>query len=212
MTFPIRVLVADDHETVRKGLRALFESVPDVIVVQDTADAESTVESVGAKAPDLVVLDLSMPRMGGLAAIREIKQLRPETAVVVLSRHRDPAFVREALNAGAAGYVLKQSPFNELRQAVQTAARGGKYVDPGLSASPAWPAPFTLHSSSISGRESDVVRRTALGESNKEIARALGIAVKTVEVHKANAMRKLGMRHRSDLVRYAAAQGWLREP
>ena len=210
MTQRIRVMLVDDHEAVRQGLRALFETVPEVEVVEDVGDAEAAVAGVRATAPDLVVLDLSMPKTGGLAAIRQIKAERPDTAIVVLTRHSDLAFVREALRNGASGYVLKQSPFGELRRATTLVGNGEQYVDSRLK--DAFQEPARESTGQISNRERDVLRRTALGQSNKEIATALGIAVKTVEVHKGNGMRKLDLPDRAALIRYAALQGWMAEP
>jgi DNA-binding NarL/FixJ family response regulator len=204
-------MLADDHETVREGLRALFATVPDVDVVEDVGDGESAIDRVRAVEPDLLVLDLSMPKAGGLSALRSIKRDKPNTAVVVLTRYRDPAFVREALASGASAYVLKQSPFSELQRAVASAARGGKYIDRRLLSMDGEYRRFD-ETPDVSDRERDVLRRTALGQSNKEIAWDLRIAVKTVEVHKTHAMRKLDLRDRADLIRYATMHGWLREP
>jgi len=207
----LRVMLADDHETVRQGLRALFASVPGIDVVEEVGDAESAIARAKALAPDLLVLDLSMPKSGGLAAIRELKRVASKTKVVVLTRYRDAAFVREALSAGAVAYVLKQSPFSELHQAVMQASHGKRYIDHTLAALMEEHAAIDT-TGRVSDRERDVLRRAALGQSNKEIASALNIAVKTVEVHKTQGMRKLDLRDRSDLIRYATMQGWLFEP
>lgn len=207
----LRVMLADDHETVRQGLRALFASVPGIDIVEEVGDAESAVARARAVTPDLLVLDLSMPKAGGLAAIRELKREASKMEIVVLTRYRDPAFVREALTAGAVAYVLKQSPFSELHQAVRHAARGERYIDRALAAQMEDRAAIDA-TGKVSDRERDVLRRAALGQSNKEIASALSIAVKTVEVHKTQGMRKLDLRDRADLVRYATMQGWLAEP
>lgn len=207
----IRLLLADDHEMVRQGLRALFATMPEVEVVEETGDAETTVARVRETSPDLLVLDLCLPMAGGLSAIRDIRSQDRNTPIVVLTRHRDSAFVRDALAAGANAYVLKQSPFSELQHAVTQAARGERYVDRQLAARVQDP-PSNGVRRPVSTRERDVLRRAALGHGNKEIAAALGIAVKTVEVHKAQGMRKLDLRDRSDLVRYATLQGWLSEP
>jgi DNA-binding NarL/FixJ family response regulator len=207
----IRVLLADDHETVRQGLRALLEKDAEVEVVGDVADAASAVESARIHTPDLVVLDISMPKRSGLSTISQITTAHPETRIVVLTRHRDPAFVRDALSSGASGYVLKQSPFSELRLAIDKVWRGESHIDGGVMA-PEVPRPTGgFRAFRITDRERDVLRRTALGHSHKDMAAALGLAVKTIEVHKANAMRKLGLRDRRDLIRFAAAQDWLRD-
>jgi two-component system response regulator NreC len=207
----VRVLIADDHGTVREGLRRLLESVPEIEVVGDVADGASAVHAVQATSPDVVVLDISMPQLSGLDAIGPITAERPRTRVVVLTRHRDLPFVREALAAGASGYVLKQSAFSELRAAISAVTQGRQYIDPLIPPVDVAPPAGSPGAASVSGREWEVLRGAAIGQTNKEIAAALHIAVKTVEVHKANAMRKLGLRGRSALVRYAAAREWLRE-
>jgi DNA-binding NarL/FixJ family response regulator len=201
-----RVLVADDHQSVREGLCALFRSLPSVDVVDDVADGDQALDRVRRLAPDVVVLDLSMPPVNGLEAMRRIKAERPDTAVVVLTRYRDHAYVREALALGASAYVLKQSPFSELSHAVNAVMRGEQYIDPRLE----WTAP-PGSTARVSQRELEVLRRAALGHANKDIATAFGIAVKTVEVHKASAMRKLQLRDRAEVIRYATLQGWLQE-
>ena len=209
MAQPIRLILADDHQSIREGLRALFAAVPGVEVIDDVADVETAVERVRRLAPDVLLLDLSMPKGGGLAAIRRLAQEGASTAVVVLTRYRDEAFVREALAAGAVGYVLKQSPFSEVQNAVTQAARGEEYLDrqlvPVFVRRPNQPGRVTV-------REGEVLRRAARGHTNKDVAQALGIAVKTVEVHKTSGMRKLSLRDRRDLMRYASLQGWLQDP
>src|SRR5262245_34144454 len=135
MNQPIRVLLADNHESVRQGLRALFDGVAEVEVLRDVEDGADAVELVPALEPDIVILDLSMPT-SGLVATRLIKERRPDTAVVIFTRHQEAAYVREAMTAGAAGYVLKQSPFSELARAVWAAARGEQYIDPRLKSIP----------------------------------------------------------------------------
>jgi DNA-binding NarL/FixJ family response regulator len=207
----IRVLLVDDHGAVREGLRLLLEGVPEVEVVGDVADGVSAVHAVQATSPDVVVLDISMPNLSGLDAIGAITAERPRTRVVILTRHRDLPFVREAMAAGASGYVLKQSAFSELRAAISAVTQGRQYIDALIPSVDVAPPAGSPGAGSVSGREWEVLREAATGQTNKAIAAALHIAVKTVEVHKANAMRKLGLRGRSALVRYAAAREWLRE-
>lgn len=205
----IRVMLADDHEIVRQGLRTLIATVPDVDIVDEVGDAETAVAHTRTLSPDLIVLDLSMPKASGLNAIRTLRGEDSPPAIVVFTRHRDPSFARDALSAGASGYVLKQSPFSELERAITHAARGEKYVDPQLAPHL---GPTGDRSHRVSERETEVLRRASLGQSNKDIAAALNIAVKTVEVHKTQGMRKLDLRDRQDLIRYATMQGWLFEP
>jgi two-component system, NarL family, response regulator NreC len=211
----IRVLLADDHETVRDGLRMLLDSQPDIQVVAEAANGALAVEYTLRLRPHVVIMDLSMPGMNGLAATRAIKQDSPATAVVALTRHDDAAFVEELKNAGATAYVLKQSPSRALLDAIRAAASGDAYLDPSLTARSMRtdPASMNAHRSpTVSDREKQVLRMMAVGHSNKEIAEAMAITVKTVEVHKANAMRKLRLRGRIDVVRYAILHGWLQEP
>jgi two-component system response regulator NreC len=209
MTARLRIMLADDHQAVRQGLRALFDKEADVEVVDEAADVAGTMEGVRRSTPDVLLLDLSMPPTGGLNMIPTLKRQSPRTAVVVLTRFREVAFVREAMSAGASGYVLKQSPFREVKRAAMAAAAGEQYVDALLKPEVDDPP---MEPGGPSPREREVLRRTALGQSNKEIAADLGISVKTVEVHKTQGMRKLALPDRGGLVRYAVLQGWLTEP
>jgi DNA-binding NarL/FixJ family response regulator len=208
----IRVLLAEDHQTVRHGLKLVIDAEPDMEVIGEAADGLVAVEAAKALQPDVVVLDISMPNQNGLAAARALKRVTPTVAVVVLTRHHDPAYVREMLTTGACGYVLKQSPTAELLRAVRAAAAGGTHLDPAIDTTH---SPYARQSAGrpiISEREQEVLRLTAIGHSNKEVAALLGLSVKTIEVHKANAGRKLGLRGRIDFIRYAVLQGWLVDP
>jgi DNA-binding NarL/FixJ family response regulator len=209
----IRVLLADDHGTVREGLRLLVDGQADMKVVAEAGDGRIAVEQAEKVKPDVVVLDLTMPGMSGLSAARAIKERMPSTAIVALTRHDDHAYVRELLDAGASAYVLKHSASAELLQAIRVAAAGGRHLDPALQA-PRYPRDprRRLSTPAITDREAEVLRMMAVGHSNKEIATELGISIKTVEVHKANAMRKLNLRGRTDVVRYAVLNEWLRDP
>ena len=212
---PLRILLADDHVTMRSGLRLLIDNEPDMTVVAEASDGDAAVESAVALLPDVVVMDISMPGMNGLAATRKLKQLQPCPAVVTLTRHSDDAYLQELLRAGVSGYVLKQSAPAELLQAIRVAASGGQYLDSTLT--PRVTAGFLKGdrkridpgAAAVSDRESEVLRLIACGYSNKEIAGRMSLSVKTVEAHKANAMRKLGLTGRIDIVKYAVLQGWL---
>ena len=210
----ISVLLAEDHETVRQGLKLLIEGQADMEVIAEANDGREAVSLVEALQPDIAVLDVSMPQMNGLVATRHLSTRALRTAVVALTRYGDDAYVKEMLAAGARGYVLKRSPSSELLAAIRAAAQGKQYIDASLTQSSG--SFFKSHSGAvgprITGREREVLRLMALGHSNKEIASALDITVKTVEVHKANAMRKLGLQGRADVVRFAVLQGWLQEP
>lgn len=209
----IRVLLADDHETVREGLRLLINAQPDMQVVAQAADGGSAVDMAAHVQHDVIVLDLSMPGMTGLAAARALQQAGAKSAVVALTRHDDEAYVQELLDAGASAYVLKQSASTELVRAIRAAAAGGQYLDAALGRRDTPRDPRRRATTPrATDREIQVLRMIALGHSNKEIAAAFDISVKTVEVHKANAMRKLGLKGRTDVVRYGVLNGWLAEP
>ena len=213
----LRILLVEDHETVRQGLKLLIDREPDLEVVSEAGDGAQAIDRVNNAQLDVVVMDLSMPGMSGVVATRTLKELRPDLAIVSLTRHADQTFLEELLRAGVSGYVLKQSSHAELFRAIRAAARGQKYIDPALTHHLA--APFATQESKRSGRaaptttvrETEVLRLVAQGYSNKEIAAQLDLSVKTIEVHKANGMRKLSLRGRIELLRYALHQGWLHD-
>ena len=212
---PIRILLADDHVIVRHGLRLLIDSQPDKSVISEAGDGDTAVQRALELKPDVIVMDISMPGMNGLVATRKLKQLQRGVAIVTLTRHGDDAYLQELLRAGVSGYVLKQSAPTELLQAIRAAAAGGQYLDSALTARVT--AAFlgkqgkrdAPAGATVSDRESEVLRLIASGYSNKEIASRLSLSVKTVEAHKANAMRKLDLNGRIDIVNYALLQGWL---
>lgn len=209
----IRVLLTDDHETVREGLRLLVGAQPDMSVVGEAADGAQALEKAAVLHPDVVVLDLTMRGMNGLAAAAALKASGRRAAIVALTRHNDEAYVHSLLAAGASGYVLKQSASAELLRAIRAAAAGQTYLDPALTRAEHAPDPRRRATTPIvTERETEVLRLIAAGNSNKDIANSLQISVKTVEAHKANAMRKLALRGRTDVVRYAVLNGWLRDP
>jgi two-component system response regulator NreC len=213
----LRILLVEDHETVRHGLKLLIDQEADLEVVGQASDARQAIERGQSGDLDVVVMDISMPGMSGIVATRQLKELRPDLPVVSLTRHADQASLQELLRAGASGYVLKQSPHGELLRAIRAAAKGGQYIDPALTHHLA--EPFAAHGRgktrrqipSATPRELEVLRLVAKGYSNKEIAIELGVSIKTVEVHKANAMRKLGLKGRIELLRFAVHEGWLGE-
>jgi len=209
----IRVLLADDHETVREGLRLLVDAQVDMEVVGEAGDGKTALDQVATLHPTVLVLDLTMPGMSGLSTARALKENAGGTAVVALTRHDDDAFVQELMTAGAAAYVLKQSSSATLLNAIRAAAAGGRFLDPALPP-PEYPRDPRRRAETppVTERETEVLRLMAIGHSNKDIAAALNISVKTVEVHKANAMRKLNLRGRTDVVRYAVMNEWLRDP
>jgi DNA-binding NarL/FixJ family response regulator len=219
MTRPttIRIVLADDHVAVRQGLKLLIDAQPDMQVVAEASDGISAVDHARTLKPEVVVMDISMPGVNGLVATRTLRAQVPGTAVVILTRHGDDAYLQELLRAGAAGYVLKQSPADQLLQAVRAVAAGGQYLDSTLTSRVT--AGFVGRrnkgpnqaGAALTDRESEVLRLIASGYSNKEIAVQLDLSVKTVEVHKANSMRKLGLNGRIDIVRYAILQDWLHD-
>jgi DNA-binding NarL/FixJ family response regulator len=208
----IRVVIAEDHATVRQGLKLLIDAQADMQVVGEAGDGGAAIATVESLRPAVAVIDISMPEVNGLTATRAIRERTPQTAVVALTRYADLAYVKELLHAGASGYVLKQSPSTELLQAIRAAASGTQHLDRDLATGPGAGRPRSDHLfPNVTDREAEVLRLMALGHSNKEIGTALDISVKTVEVHKTNAMRKLGFQGRTDVVRYALLQGWLRD-
>ena len=213
----LRVFFADDHELVREGLRALIDSQADMECVGEASDGRAAFEQVQKLQPDVAVLDVSMPGLNGLEAAKKIKDCCPQVRLVTLTRHTDDGYLQQLLKAGVSGYVLKQSASAVLLTAVRAVAAGNLFLDPaitgkvignyvGKSAGLGARTPNEL-----SEREGEVLRMIAWGYSNKEIAARLDISVKTVEAHKANAMRKLDMRGRIDIVRFAILQGWMRD-
>lgn len=212
----LRILLADDHVTMRQGLKMLIDASPGMTVVAEASDGGEAIRRASECTPDVVVMDISMPGMNGLVATRKLKALLPQLAIVTLTRHGDDAYLQELLRAGVSGYVLKQSAPAELLQAIRAAASGGQYLDSSLM--PRVTAGFLGRSGGgrphkagamLSEREAAVLRLIASGYSNKEIAARLTLSVKTVEAHKANAMRKLDLSGRIDIVKYAVLQGWL---
>jgi DNA-binding NarL/FixJ family response regulator len=211
----IRVLIAEDHETVREGLKLILLSQPDIEVVADVGDGRQALDLAQQLLPDVILMDISMPRLNGLKATAKLKECCPQVHVIALTRHKDDGYLKQVLRAGASGYVLKQSPPEELVHAIRAVANGGKYLDAAVAGrimgSFVGRAVITNGPVDISDRESEVLRLIAWGYSNKEIASRLDLSVKTVEVHKANGMKKLGMASRIDIVKYAVLQGWLQD-
>ena len=199
----ISIVLADDHAVVRSGLRMLLEAEQDLEVVAEAGDVEATRRYVLGHKPAILILDLNMPGGSSLEAIPDLIDSSPATAIVVLTMQEDPAFAREALRAGAKGYVLKQAAGAELVQAVRAAAGGGTWLNPVLGARmAAAPAP-TGPPGDLTERELDVLRLIALGHTNNEIAGQLYLSVRTVETHRSHIQHKLGVSSRAELVRYA---------
>ncbi|TDH59164.1 response regulator transcription factor [Dankookia rubra] len=211
----LRILLADDHPVVLAGIRALVEGEPDMQVVAAAVNGAEAIRLADLQCPDVAVLDMSMPDVNGAEVADRIGRRCQQCRIVMLTVHDDRAYVRRLLEVGVAGYVLKRSAPAELVRAIRTAAGGGLYLDPAIAAlAVGRAAPRSLPSAAaevadLTERETAVLRLTAAGHGNKAIALALGIAVKTVEAHKANGMDRLGFHSRVELVRYAASRGWL---
>jgi len=211
---PIRLVLADDHATVREALKLLINAQPDLDVVGEAADGEEAVDATLSLHPDVLLMDVSMPRMNGLRATAEVKKRAPAIHVLALTRHAEESYVSELLRAGASGYALKQSSSAQLLSAIRAVAAGRPWLDDEVSqhlASRYVRGHAVQRPQELSPRETEVLRLIAWGHSNREIARRLGVSVKTVEVHKANGTRKLAIEDRLALVRYALLRGWLQD-
>jgi len=213
----LRVFLADDHRVLLAGLKLLVTAHPDMEVVGEAHDGRTALQLVTELRPDVAVLDQSMPGLNGSAVTRQLRLDLPDCKVVVLTVHEDRSYVRELLDVGAVGYVLKRSAADELIRAIRVVAAGGIYLDPAIAGLAAGVGPNPKQDvavdagADLSERELDVLRLTALGNSNKAIAAALRISVKTVETYKARAIEKRGFRTRVDVVRYAVSKGWLED-
>lgn len=211
---PLNVLVADDHPIVRKGIRSLLESEPDIIVVGEAADGVAVIQAITELEPDVVIMDLSMPGIGGEEATTRIRIEKPNVRVVALTAHEEPGYVRRLLSAGVTGYILKRTAADSIVRAVRCAASGQKFIDPAVTQLLIQDVIETTSEEKkdghLSDRETEVLRFLAEGFSNKQIAARLAVSVKTVETYKSRAMEKLGLLSRVDIVRYALRQGWLK--
>jgi DNA-binding NarL/FixJ family response regulator len=208
-----RILLADDHALVRRGLRLVLEAEPDLTVVAETGDGAEAVTRALAPEVDLAIIDISMPRMTGLQAARELHRRRPGLRILMLSMHQNERYLYEALKAGAAGYVLKTVADRDLVEACRAAMRGERFLYPGAM------TPLIrglvhgarndmpVREDPLTARENEVVKLIAEGQSTKQIADALVISEKTVDRHRSNILEKLGMHDRVDLTRYAIRQG-----
>lgn len=220
----IRVLLVDDHAELRAEVRRLITDQPDIQLVAEAGSAQEAVRLALQGSPTVVVMDLSLPDGNGIMVTAELVQQRPDLRVLGLSRHENPRHVQRMLAVGACGYVLKRNAATELLTAIRMVAAGRTYIDPAVGSkhrklSPEQgdrgvpdvvPAPATP-TEALSADEAAVLQRVAWGHSNREIADQLGMEPMAVTAHKAQAMQKLGLRTRSDVLRYAEAQGWTRE-
>ena len=204
---PIRILLADDHDFLRRSLRMLLEGETGFDVVGEADDIPTVLEGVQAQHPQVLVFDVSMADGPGLAALRRLREAAPDTAIVVTTMRDDPFFARDAIAAGASGYVLKEHSDEDLPEAIRRVARGESFVTPAMAAELSTYA--HERTDPLSERELDVLRLIALGHTNPETAGLLGISSRTVETHRARIHRKLGLATRAELVRYALRRGLL---
>jgi two-component system response regulator NreC len=211
---PIRILIADDHGVLRAGLRALLSGERDLEVVGEAADGDEAIRAAMELRPDVVLMDVSMSGESGIAATRRLTALRLGARVLILTIHEDESLLREALRAGAAGYILKRAVEQELMSAIRAIARGEMYVHPAMTRAllagvehP--PMPGDVNPEALTPREVEVLRLVAQGHTNRQIADKLTLSVRTVESHRANLMAKLQAHSRVELVRYAAGHGLL---
>jgi len=212
----VRIALADDHPIVLGGLRSLIEKEADFELVGEAISGLAALRVISTQLPDVAVVDISLPELNGISLTRRVVDTCPSVRVLILTLHEDRAYVRQAFEVGARGYVLKRTASENLIQAVRAVYVGGLYIDPALvghvfdgertrSAVP----PEMALGPELTARETEVLRLTALGHSNKEIARRLDVGVKSVETYKARGAEKLGLKSRAEIVRFASAQGWL---
>jgi DNA-binding NarL/FixJ family response regulator len=211
---PIRVLVADDHAVVREGIRRVLEGAQNIVVVAEAEDGESALERAAREAPDVAVVDISMPGMSGIELTRRMREVCPDVGVLILSIHDHPEYVLEAIRAGAAGYLLKSAAPSEVRDAVRAVAAGNEHFAPEIASrlgealrGDVDPVPTAARLSQITSREREVLALVAEGRTSREIGTALGISHRTVETHRESIMRKLGIRSVAGLTRFALEAG-----
>lgn len=210
---PTRIVIADDHGVLRAGLRALLNEETNYEVVGEAKCSNEALSVVLELKPDFVLIDLSMPGVGGIAVTRQITTKLPDTKVLILTVHEDAVLLREAMRAGAAGYVVKRAVGAELIEAIETVRRGDLYVHPSMTRALLSEAPHASPPSqrgdneALTGREVEVLRLLVRGCTNRQIAEDLFLSVRTVESHRANIMQKLELSSRADLVRWAAEHG-----
>jgi DNA-binding NarL/FixJ family response regulator len=214
---PCRIIIADDHRVLREGLRSLIDSHQDLKVIGECGDGQAALEQIQKLRPDVLILDISMPKLNGLQLINLLAADESAPRVLVLTAYVETTYVRQMLAAGARGFIAKRSAAADLITAIRTVAAGGTYLDPEIAGKVATGfvqqkrVRAEREGEELSPREEEVLKEVARGYSNKEIAARLSISVKTVETHKSNVMEKLGLSSRAEMVRYALLQGWLED-
>jgi DNA-binding NarL/FixJ family response regulator len=212
---PLRVFLADDHPIVLAGVKALIEADTYLAVVGEARDGRTALRLAADLQPDIAVLDISMPGLNGVRLAEQLRAVCPNCKILALTVHEDRGYLRQLLDIGISGYVLKRSASEELIRAIKAVSSGGLYLDPAIAGKAVGrTAPHVRDAGSVdapdlSAREIEVLRLTASGHSNKSMAAELRIGVKTVETYKARAMEKLGFQNRVELVRYVLSKGWL---
>lgn len=206
-TDPTRIVIVDDHPMVAEGIQSILESYDDVEVIATLGTGQEIIDRVEALAPDVILLDLNMPGIGGLSTTEIILERRPETRILILTMHDSPEYISSALSHGATGYVLKDVPTDEIKRAVDAVMRGERYLCTGaqVSLSPQ----DGVSREQLTNREQTILLQLAQGRSNREVAEALDISVRTVETHRKNIKRKLGISSTAGLTRYALEHGVL---
>lgn len=211
----LKILLAEDHRILREGLKRMIDEQPNMEVVGEADDGIAAWQKACELEPDLILMDVSMPRMNGADATSKIRELCPQVKVIALTAHRASAYLSQMLKAGASGYVLKQAAFDELLDAILTVSKGGRYIDRASQEVMVNAPPENItwkgdpQGKPLSEREIQVIALVANGYTNKEIANKLAISVKTVESHKANSMQKLDLKSRAEIVDYARFRGWI---
>ena len=203
----IRVLIVDDHPMVAEGIQSILESYDEIEVVGTLGTGQEAVDQVADLSPDVILMDLNMPGLGGLSATEMILERLPDTRILILSMHDSPEYISTALSHGAKGYVLKDVPTDEIKQAIDAVMRGEQYLCTGASGS-LEPKQGGAREA-LTGREQTILLELAQGKSNKEVAQTLDISVRTVETHRKNIKRKLGISSTAGLTRYALEHGVL---
>lgn len=212
----IRVIVADDHALVRDGIKALLSLTPDIEVIGEATDGRQAIDKCRELQPDVILMDIAMPGLGGLEATLELKHEAPKTRVLVLTQYDDAEYVRRFLKIGVAGYVLKRMLGSDLASAIRSAAEGGLVLDPQIAMEAVQTAPKQSGTEpedlyeTLTDREKQVLRLVALGSSNKEVADSLRISVKTAMTHRGHLMEKLNLRNRTELIKFAIRKGVIR--
>ncbi len=203
-----RVVIVDDHPMVAEGIKAILESFDDIDVIATFSSGQDILDAASTLSPDVILMDLNMPGMNGLTTIELLLEAHPEMRILVLSMHDSPEYISTALNHGAMGYVLKDVPTEEIKTAIETVMTGQRYLCTGAKGS-LTPEEGTDARDALTGREQTVLLQLAKGRSNKEVAATLNISVRTVETHRKNIKRKLGISSTAGLTRYAMEHGVL---